>query len=197
MIPGIILAAGFSTRMGRPKALLRLGGGGVSFVQHIAVTLTQGGVIDALVVGRPEDDALRIEVEKLGPPVRYVINEHAEAGQLSSVITGLNAADRPGVNAVLVTPVDSPLIQPATVARLIEVFASTHAPVIRATHHGQHGHPVIFARAVFDELRQADPARGAKAVVRAHARDVIDVEVDDPGVLRDVDNPEDYERLFT
>lgn len=195
MIPGIILAAGLSTRMGRPKALLRVAGG-ASFVRHIAATLASGGVIDALVVGRPDDEALRSEVEEIGPPVRFVINERAQAGQLSSVIAGLNAADRPGVDAVLVTPVDSPLVQPSTVMRLIEVFSATHAPVIRATHHGQHGHPVIFARAVFEELRHADPRLGAKAVVRAHASDILDVDVEDPGVLRDVDSPEDYERLL-
>jgi molybdenum cofactor cytidylyltransferase len=67
------------------------------------------------------------------------------------------------------------------------------ALVIRAVHDGRHGHPVIFRRALFDRLRQADPAVGAKAVVRAV--DVEDVEVHEPGITQDVDTPADYERL--
>ena len=70
------------------------------------------------------------------------------------------------------------------------------APIVRATHHGRHGHPVIFARAVFDELRHADPAAGAKSVLRAHEAAIVNVEVEDPGVVTDVDTPEDYARLF-
>jgi molybdenum cofactor cytidylyltransferase len=196
VIPGVILAAGLSTRMGRPKALLRVGPDGPTFVHHIATALLEGGVADALVVGRDDDDALRAEVEALGPPVRFVVNAHADEGQLSSVIAGLNAADHPGIIALLVTPVDLPLVVPATVRALLDAFSSTRAAVVRATHKGQHGHPVIFARAVFDELRRADRALGAKSVVQAHARELVDVDVDDPGVLHDLDEPDDYERLF-
>ena len=196
VIPGVILAAGLSTRMGAPKALLRVGADGPTFVHRIATVLLEGGAADAIVVGRGDDEALRAEVERLGPPVRFVVNADAHEGQLSSVIAGLNAADHPGVSALLVTPVDLPLVVPATVRALIDAFTSTQAAVVRATHSRQHGHPVIFARAVFDELRRADRAIGAKAVVQAHAGDVIDVDVNDPGVLHDVDEPGDYEGLF-
>ena len=182
--------------MGQPKALLPVRAGGQSFVRHLAAALLEGGVIDVLVVGRPDDGALRAEVESLGTGVRLVINAHADAGQLSSVIAGLNAADRPGVHGVLVTPVDVPLVLPDTVRALLTAFASRRAPVVRATYRGRHGHPVIFGRGVFDALRRADPAIGAKAVVQAHAREIVDLEVDDPGVLHDIDGPDDYARVF-
>jgi molybdenum cofactor cytidylyltransferase len=81
------------------------------------------------------------------------------------------------------------------VAELLARAAASPAPILRATHEGRHGHPVVFRRAVFAALRAADPAAGAKPVVRALA--VEDVEVDDPGVLRDVDTPQDYDRLLT
>ena len=196
MVPGIILAAGRSSRMGRPKALLPAEPGGPTFVRKIVHTLLEGGVIDALVVGRPEDEPLQREIDAIGAHVRFVVNAHADSGQLSSVLAGLNAADKPGIEGVLVTPVDVPLIRAETVRTLLTAFSSQRAPIARATHGGRHGHPVIFARAVFDELRRADPALGAKAVVRAHAQDVANVEVDDPGVLHDIDRPEDYQRLF-
>lgn len=136
------------------------------------------------------------EVESAGTGVRFVVNAHAEEGQLSSVIAGLNAADRPGVHAVIVTPVDTPLILPATVSALLTTFATRRPLIVRATYQGRHGHPVIFGRGAFDALRRADRAIGAKAVVRAHASSLVDVEVDDPGVLHDIDGPDDYARVF-
>lgn len=182
--------------MGRSKALLPASPDGPTFVRHLSGNLLAGGVADVLVVGRPDDDALRAEVEGTGTGVRFVVNLHAEDGQLSSAIAGLNAADRPGVHAVMVTPVDTPLIQPDTVRALLATFATRQARVVRATYRGRHGHPVIFAREVFDALRHADPAIGAKAVLRAEAASLVDVEVDDPGVLHDIDEPGDYARLF-
>ncbi len=194
MIPGVILAAGRSTRMGRPKALLRIPSTNRTFVAQLATTLLGGGVADVLIVGRPDDEALREEVDALRASVRFVENHHAETGQLSSVIAGLNAADRPGTRGVLVTPVDLPLIMPATIEALLAAFARTAEPIARATHSGRHGHPVVFGRAVFDALRHADPATGAKAVLRSHP--VLDVEVPDAGVLADIDTPADYERVL-
>jgi molybdenum cofactor cytidylyltransferase len=196
VIPGVILAAGQSSRMGQPKALLPAGPGGPTFVRRLSTALLEGGVADVIVVGRPDDTALEAEVESIGTGVRFVVNAHAEMGQLSSVIAGVNAADRPGVHGVLVTPVDAPLVLPGTVNALLAAFASHRAAIVRATWQGRHGHPVIFGRRVFDALRHADPAVGAKAVVHAHASDLIDLEVDDPGVLHDIDGPDDYARVF-
>jgi molybdenum cofactor cytidylyltransferase len=193
VIPGIILASGASTRMGSPKALLTMPNGS-TFVWTLVTTLIDGGVDDVFVVGRTEDRPLRDEVERL-PRSRFVENARADEGQLSSVIAGLNAADRPGVGGVLVTLVDLPLLAPATVRILIDAFTAAHVPIARTSHRGRHGHPVIFGRQVFDELRRANPAVGAKSVVRAHESSLLDVEVDDEGVLRDIDTPEDYRRL--
>lgn len=181
--------------MGRSKALLTAPSGEATFVARLAATLLEGGVADALVVGRPDDRALRDELERLPIPVRFVPNHDADSGQLSSVLAGLNAADRPGTSAILVTPVDLPLLSAASVSTLLAAFRGGSFPIARATHGGRHGHPVVFARSVFDALRRADPATGAKSVVRSHP--VLDVEVPDAGVLQDVDTPDDYQRLFT
>ena len=76
-----------------------------------------------------------------------------------------------------------------------EVFNSTRGPIVRARYQGRNGHPVVFSRAMFDELRRADPLVGAKAVLRAHREAIVEVDVDDPGVAGDIDTPTDYEQL--
>jgi CTP:molybdopterin cytidylyltransferase MocA len=193
MIPVVILAAGRSERMRRSKALLPIGESGDTFIARLISTFRTAESDDVIVVLRPDDVLLRTAVEYDG--ARIVENPDADRGQLSSVITGLDAVDRPGVNAILVMPVDIPLVRVETIRAVKAAFLASAAPVARAVHEGRHGHPVIFARRVFDELRRADPHTGARAVVHAHAPDLLNVEVDDPGILRDVDTPDDYDQM--
>jgi len=193
MVPAIVLAAGASRRMGRPKALLPLGDR--SFIRCIVDTLDAAGVTNIFVIVRPDTrDAVAAEIA-FSPKARMVVNTRAEDGQLSSLVTGLDTVDAPGVEAVMVTLVDVPLVRPATVQSLIARARVSASPILRAVHGGRHGHPVIFKREVFEALRAADPAVGAKAVMRAIG--VEDIEVDDPGILQDVDTPEDYTSLLT
>ncbi len=196
MVPGLILAAGRSSRMGRSKALLQCAPDSESFVRRLARSLHDGGVQQVLIVGRPDDEALRHEVAAMPLPARFVENPGADAGQLSSILAGLEAADVPITSGLLVTPVDAPLVTPATVAALLAMFSSTGASIVRAVYRGRHGHPVVFSRDVFESLRRADPDVGAKAVLRAHADAIVNVDVDDAGVVGDVDTPEDYRALF-
>ena len=75
------------------------------------------------------------------------------------------------------------------------MFTDTTGSIVRPRYQDRNGHPVIFSRGVFDELRQANPELGAKAVLRAHQDELSNVQVDDPGVAADIDTPEDYEKL--
>jgi molybdenum cofactor cytidylyltransferase len=191
MTVAIVLAAGASTRMGRPKALLRAGDR--TFIRTILDTLREAGLPDAVVVVRAGQDGVAAEVAAAGFG-RTVVNLRADEGQLSSLLAGLTAIDRPGVDAALVTLVDVPRATADGIRRLLARAATSPAPILRAVHRGAHGHPVIFKRGIFDALRAADPAQGAKAVVRA--AEVEDVETGDPGVVDDIDTPEDYARLL-
>ena len=193
MVVGIILAAGASSRMGRAKALLPIGDD--TFVTRVCRTLLEAGVDDLVVVAGAEHDSVGEALSRAGLPARVVENPRREEGQLSSVLAGLAVADRPGVDAVLVHLVDAPLVHPRTARAVLDAFLRTHAPIVRPSVRGRHGHPVLFARRVFDDLRRADPAVGARAVVCARAADICDVQIDDDGALQDVDTPEDYARL--
>jgi len=193
MVVGIVLAAGASSRMGRPKALLPIGAD--TFVTRVCRTLLEGGANDLVVVAGAEHEAVAAAVAAAGLRARVVENTRRHEGQLSSLLAGLAVADRPGVDAVLVHLVDAPLVRAETARAVLAAFRRTHAPIVRPDVGGRHGHPVLFARRVFDDLRRADPGVGAKAVVRAFAGEICDVPVDDEGACRDVDTPEDYARV--
>ena len=197
MIPGVVLAGGASSRMrGRPKALLPAGPGRGTFLERIVSTLRSGGVDDVVIVTGHHHDAVGGRASLLRPMVRVVRNPRPEQGQLSSLLAALGVVDHPGVSAMLVTLVDLPLVSAATVRAVLDAYRRTGAPLVRPGRGGRHGHPVVFDRRLFPELRQADPARGAKPVVRAHEAAGCVVAVDDPGAFTDVDTPEDYRRCF-
>jgi molybdenum cofactor cytidylyltransferase len=181
--------------MGRPKALLPIGSTGESFFDRVTGTLLEAGIGDIVVVVGADSAAIRAGVRP-SSTVRIVDNPDYERGQLTSLLAGLGALDTTRATAALVTLVDVPLVSVATVRTLIEVQRERSAPVVRPVSNGRHGHPVIFGCELFEELRRADPARGAKPVVRAHAAHMIEVPVDDEGAFADIDTREDYERFI-
>lgn len=195
-VVGIVLAAGQSTRMGQPKALLPCPPAGRTFVTQIIHVLREGGVRTLAVVGRIHDQDLRREVAAAAPSVSYVENPSPELGQLSSVLAGVEFAETMGAAGILVLPVDMPLIRPGTVRAALDTFAATDEPVLRAMYRGRHGHPVIFGADMFALLRRADPAMGARAVLHQDPSRVRNLEVDDPGIVRDIDWPTEYRGLF-
>jgi molybdenum cofactor cytidylyltransferase len=179
--------------MGRPKALLPIGSSGETFFDRVTRTLLDAGVQDVIVVVGADADAIRAGAR---PPsgVQIIDNPDYEQGQLTSLLAGLRALDISRARAVLVTLIDVPLVSAATVRTLIAAEREHGAPLVRPVSNGRHGHPVIFGRDLFGELERADPALGAKTVVRAHAGDMIEVPIDDEGAFTDIDTREDYER---
>ena len=195
MLSGIILAAGNSTRMGRPKALLETPEGQL-FVSRIIRTWRDAGVHDLVVVTGRDHDAITAAIGRDGiaPPPLIVQNPDPSRGQLSSLLVGLDAAV--ASEGVLMTLVDSPLATLATVGAVIDEWRRSRAPIVRPAIGDTHGHPVLFDRAVFEELRRAPSSVGAKAVVRAHEREIVNVQVRDEGCVVDFDTPLDYERYL-
>ncbi len=205
MIRGIVLAAGASTRMGQAKAALPLGQSGETVLSRVVRTLLRGGVPDVIVVAGAHIDAVRIAMPSHEPRARVIEHVGWQQGQLSSLLKGLDAIDDPQLEAAVVTLVDVPLVLPSTVAAVITAWRRTHAPIVRPAESAQgaqsahgavrHGHPVVFDRSVFADLRAADLSAGAKAVFAKHHNRVVNVDVQDPGAFEDIDTPEDYEEL--
>ena len=193
-ISALILAAGASSRMGRPKAALPLGSTGQTVLSIGIATLLNAGLPSITVVAGAHFESTRAMMPS-DPRVHLVENIRWESGQLSSLVAGLNEIDVPELEAVLVTLVDVPLVKPSTVRAVVDAWRTSRAPIVRPVDGAKHGHPVMFDRSVFEELRKADVSVGAKAVFAAHRSEIVDVPVVDPGAFEDLDTPEDYERL--
>ena len=181
--------------MGRAKALLPLDAG-ETFLSHIVRTLRDADVDDVVVVVGHDAEAIVADMTRRNAAVRFALNGDFDKGQLSSLVAGLNVIDRPGVTATLVTLVDVPLLSVSTVRAVVDRYRRTRAPIVRPVARGRHGHPVLIDRALFDRFRAADPAQGPSIVVRQHVSADSEVEVDDANAFRDVDTPDEYDRLL-
>jgi molybdenum cofactor cytidylyltransferase len=183
-IEGILLAAGESRRMGYPKPLLMIGG--ETFLAHCAATMLE--VVSRLIIVTGAHDDRVARAVPQDPRVATHHNPEWSRGQLSSLKTGLIGLT-PECSAVVVQLADHPLVKAATVRGLVATYNETHMPIVIARHNQRRGHPVLFDRAVFDELMAAPDELGARAVVNADSGRVTYFEVDDPGVVMDLDTP--------
>lgn len=190
MIAGIILAAGASSRMGRPKALLDYQG--ETFVGRLVRVLGTSCHPVIVVLGY-HAEVLRREVPA---SAQIVVNPDPARGQLSSLQTGLAALPAEADGFAFI-PVDCPAVSEATVAKLARAFEQRHAETrfVIPRQSGKRGHPVLAARSIVAELLALPPAAEAREVVHAHVERTEYVDVDDAGIFADVDDPEAYRRL--
>jgi molybdenum cofactor cytidylyltransferase len=190
VIAGVILAAGASSRMGSPKALLDYQG--ETFVGRLARVLS--AVCDPVIV------VLGYHAEVIRPAVgrnaRVVVNPAPERGQLSSLQTAL--AELPEqAEGFMFVPVDCPAPHPETVARVAAAFRQRDRKIhfVVPQYRGKHGHPVCASREIAAEILALPASAQARDVVHRHVPDTRYIDVDDPGILTDVDDPERYRRL--
>ncbi len=178
--------------MGRPKAGLTLSDPADTFLSRLIRTFIAAGIPDIVVVTGSTPAAVRAAAGRTRRQVRFVHNAQWSHGQLSSLLEGLGRRNEEVVEAALVTLVDAPLVSVATVARLLATWRERRPLIVRPARGEEHGHPVLFDRRLFDELRAADPALGAKTVVRAHEADIVNLPIDDPGAFLDIDTEQEY-----
>jgi CTP:molybdopterin cytidylyltransferase MocA len=187
-VAAVIVAAGAGRRLGGvAKALLPYRG--KSYLATIAATARAVGLVDAVVVvGEPFGDDVAAHARQLGLRVR--VNPLPGRGMASSVALGFAAIANGPAAAAWLWPVDHPGVSESTLRGLISAIGD--AQVAQPRHRGRGGHPPLISRALWPKLAACagEPA-GARAVVR-RAR-LVAIEVDDPGVVRDIDTPADLE----
>lgn len=191
-VAALLLAAGRSTRMGDANKLLQPVGG-VAMVRLVAETLRASSAAPLIAVTGHQAESVARRLADL--PIILVHNAHYAEGLSTSLRAGL-AALPPPCGAVLVALADMPWVKPATIDALIAAFAPGRgAEIAIPTHQGQRGNPVLFGRHFFAELADLTGDRGARPMIARHGEAVIEVPVDDPGILRDIDRPEDLPGL--
>jgi molybdenum cofactor cytidylyltransferase len=181
--------------MGSPKALLRVPGSTETFLDRLISVLREHCAPVIVVLGH-EAERIRAGAARESEAV-FVVNGQYRDGQLSSLQCGLRELPQ-DAEGFLFTPVDIPLVAPATVAALARAFAQEggRALVAIPCFEGRRGHPVCCARELGAELLRLAPGAQARDVIYRHAARTCYVDVDDPGVLRDIDDPETYHALL-
>ncbi len=191
MIEAIVLAAGQSQRMGKPKPLLRFEN--TTFLEQIICVLRRSMVDRVTVVLGAKAEMIADSVDL--SQIKVVVNADYQQGQLSSVIAGLKETPA-DTEAIALCLVDNPLITPGIVDRIVEVFEQTRNPIVLPTFNGKRGHPALFSRVLFEDLLNAPPETGARHVVHTHEDQIVEVEMSDDAVLAKIDTPDEYESYF-
>jgi molybdenum cofactor cytidylyltransferase len=187
MITAIVLAAGESTRMGEPKALMPWGKSTV--LQTVISTLQSSGVRDVLVV----TGAARQQVEGLvGKTVQTVFNENYKSGEmLSSIQLGLTVKMREA-SAALICLGDQPQIEERSVRSVCDAFLKTRSNLVVPSYQMRRGHPWLAARGIWDDILRMRKTDTMRDFLKKHHKEIQYVECDTPTILQDLDTPEDY-----
>jgi molybdenum cofactor cytidylyltransferase len=191
MIAAVVLSAGESSRMGRPKALLPIDG--QTFIEKIVSALERTSVGQIVVVLGHNAEEMKQRIKQL--PVEILVNPEYRLGQLSSLQVAVRRLQSDGnCDGVLVHLVDHPYVNPDLVNLMAQRFFESGKLIVVPRHRGQRGHPVILSCKLFGELLDAPMDEGAKAVVNAHRDETLEIDTDDEGVTVDIDTPELYRR---
>lgn len=193
----VLLAAGASSRMGRPK--LDLAFGGETILSRSLRNLLAAELDRVLVVVASGGEARSELVEPCEPHnyedrVEVVVNpSSSNDGLASSLRCGLELLPEQ-TRIVLVALADKPLVKPETIRTLLATFDAAGARIAHPVYRGEQGHPVLFVAELVEELLTLAGDRGGKSLLARHREEVLEIEVEDPGVCVDIDTPEDYEK---
>jgi molybdenum cofactor cytidylyltransferase len=194
MIAAIIPAAGRSLRMGQPKLLLKLGG--QTILYSVVTSLRQGGAERVIVVvppvGEPEGPALASEASRAGGEVLAPATRPAE--MRASVELAIQVLALAPPDMVLLAPGDSPGITADLVARLVDHAARSPGRIIIPVHQGRRGHPVVLPWDLASQVPGLPALLGINALVARHQDRTVEVAVDNPEVVADLDTPDDLKR---
>lgn len=176
---------------GKIKQLLSAGDG--NFIETVIKKMADAGIGEIIVVLGANAEAIKQATDF--KTAKIVINENWREGQLSSLRVGIKnlSADSEGF---LLNPCDSPFVKTETYKKIIEKWKSTKDKIHIPVFEGRRGHPAIFPSKFYEALSNGVLTEGAKSVIKDNPESVNLTEVDDPGVIVDIDTFEEYERCF-
>jgi len=186
-LAAVILAAGRSSRMGSFKPLLPFGRGTV--IEWVIATVREAGVETLRVVVGWQMDLLIPVLERHGVP--WIRNERFEEGMYSSIQAGVQSLPA-GAAAFFILPGDIPLVQSATLSRLMAEWDQQPSGILYPCHEGRRGHPPLIASFYIREILRDAPSGGLREILARHAREAREIECADPGILVDLDTAEQY-----
>ncbi len=192
-VGAVVLAAGRSARMAEAKQLLPVG-------EQTVLERTLGNVRDSgadeivLVLGFSAEIIQQQLPATLLDGLKVVINHYYAQGMASSLREGLSAVS-PQMDAALIVLADQPFVRSATLDRIIERYRCSDAEIVIPLLRGSRGNPVLLNRSIFPEVMALDGDTGCRAIFGSHADGIVELDVDDAGVLLDIDSKDDYERL--
>lgn len=190
MIAAVILAAGASRRMGRPKLALPWQDD-ETIIGHVIRVFREAGATPIIVVSAAGDDILADELAGLDVVVASV----PPGGEmLDSVKAGLSMLEDQEVDAALLAPGDHPLLAPETVRHLIDAWRAEGASIVAPSIGGRRGHPIMIDRSVWPSIASLKSDRSLRDLLRERNAEIRYVLVEDRGVIHDIDTPLDYER---
>lgn len=190
MISAIILAAGMSSRMGRPKQLLKVGNR--TLIRIVTENVLVSNVDEVHVVTGYRQKEVSAAIKDL--PVNVIFNPRYKEGQGTSLSLGVKSISD-SVTAFMVFMVDQPLISASLVNMLIGEFQKRRSQVLRPVCKGMPGHPVIFSSFLSEELKFLEGDEGARQVLKKLKDKVEYLPVRDEAVIFDIDTPGDFEKL--
>ncbi|MQL50790.1 NTP transferase domain-containing protein [Desulfofundulus thermobenzoicus] len=190
-IAAIVLAAGYSSRMGDCKPLLRLGP--YSAVEHAVRCFFRAGIRDVRVVTGHRAEAVAAAVRPLGAGV--IFNPRFDQGMYSSVQAGVETLGAE-VEAFFLLPADHPLIRVSTIEKMLHYYRTGKKGIIYPAYGGRRGHPPLISARYVYEIRNGTYPDGLQELLNKYEHDALDVAVEDEGVVLDMDTPEDYRNLL-
>lgn len=191
VISGVILAAGSSSRLGRPKQLLDLFG--EPLLRHTVRNAISSHLDDVVVVLGHEASKITSAIGEWGQ--RVVINPNYLEGQSTSLLLGLSAIN-PLSRAVVFLLGDQPQVTPDIIDALIDAFRETGAPIVMPTYGGVPANPVLFSDEMFPKLAKITGDEGARPIIKKHRDRVAHVRVSDGAPPQDVDTEDEYQTLL-
>lgn len=191
MISAIILAAGMSTRMGRPKQLLKVGNS--TLIRIVTENVLLSNIDELVVVTGYQQKKVTEAIDDL--PVRVVFNQGYKDGQGTSLSLGIRTISS-CANAFMIFMVDQPMISASLINMIIGEFQNRDCAVLRPVYNGTPGHPVIFNKSLDEELKNLDGDEGARQVLKRLADRVEYIEAPDEAVIFDIDTPKDFNEFI-